>query len=97
MSWDEWRDYVTVSYHVEAIALRPRTLFAGDKKIREWLTVVSRGDPSLCESIRALREPEGGPTWKMVHKEKQMRRGIWGEYSTARVEVRIITASALVV
>ncbi|KAM5542521.1 hypothetical protein V8D89_003980 [Ganoderma adspersum] len=89
VSWDEWRNYVTVSYHVEAVALRPRTLFAGDKKIRESLAVVSRGDPSLCASIRSLGELEGGPTWKTVHKEKQMRRGIWGEYSTARVELLV--------
>ncbi|PIL37727.1 hypothetical protein GSI_01421 [Ganoderma sinense ZZ0214-1] len=89
VSWDEWRNYVMVSYHIEAIALRPRTLFSGDKRIRESLAVVSRGDPSLCESIRALGEPEGGPTWKTVHEEKQMRRGLWGEYSIARVELLV--------
>ena len=83
-------DYVVITYHVEAVALRPQTFFANDKRIRKRLAVVSRGDPALCASIRSLGEVQGGPTWKTVHKEKQVRRGIWGEHSTARVEVRLI-------
>ncbi|KAI1791031.1 hypothetical protein LXA43DRAFT_1061632 [Ganoderma leucocontextum] len=91
VSWDEWRDHVTISYCAEAIALRPTTFFANDKRIRKSLAVVSRGDPTLCASIRSLTAAKlgGGPTWKTVHKEKQMRRGIWGEYSTARVELLV--------
>ncbi|PIL37737.1 hypothetical protein GSI_01431 [Ganoderma sinense ZZ0214-1] len=79
----------SIKYYVEVIAHRPTVLFgAEDKTMRRQLTVVSRGDPGLCASIRSLRglSAEGGPTWKTVHKEKKMRRGIWGEYSTARVE-----------
>ena len=86
-------DYVVITYYVEAIALRPRTFFAIDKRIRERLAVVSRGDPTLCASIRSLGEMQGGPTWKRVHKEKQVRRGMWGEYSTARVEVSLSSVS----
>ena len=90
VSWHEWHDSVSISYHVEVTGLRPTTLFANDKRrIRARLAVVSRGDPSLCASIRSLgRQLESGVTWKTAHREKKVRRGMWGEYATARVEVR---------
>ncbi|PIL37730.1 hypothetical protein GSI_01424 [Ganoderma sinense ZZ0214-1] len=74
--WTEWHDFVSIVYYVEATALRPTTLFGSEKKIREQLVVVPRGDPSLCTSIRSLGNLEGGPMWKTAHKEQQMRRGI---------------------
>ncbi|KAM5542524.1 hypothetical protein V8D89_003983 [Ganoderma adspersum] len=92
VSWHEWRDSVSISYYVEVTALRPTTLFANDKRIRGRLAVVSRGDPALCASIRSLRrqlDSEGGLMWKTVHNEKKVRRGLWGEYATARVELLV--------
>ncbi|KAM5537692.1 hypothetical protein V8D89_008641 [Ganoderma adspersum] len=86
---NEWHDVVSIMYYVEVTALRPATFFANNKRVRERLVVVSRGHPTLCASIRSLKGLEGGLTWKMAHTEHQMRRGLWEEYSTARVELLV--------
>lgn len=90
--WIESHDGVSIVYYIEVTALRPKKFFADDRRFRERLVVVSRGDPSLCASIRSLKnsEWEGGPTWKAAHTKEQIRRGLWGEYSTVTVEVRIL-------
>ncbi|KAM5542523.1 hypothetical protein V8D89_003982 [Ganoderma adspersum] len=93
--WNEWHHFVSIVYYVEVSALRSKTFFADDKKIRERLVVVSRGDPILCAHIRSLNELDGGPTWKAAHTEQPMRRGLWGEYSTARVEVLVPNAHGI--
>ncbi|KAI1782552.1 hypothetical protein LXA43DRAFT_1142960 [Ganoderma leucocontextum] len=87
--WRDGYDEVVVSYYAEAISLRPTPSSANSRQFRESLTVVSRGDPSLRVSIRTLGQTEGGPMWKTAHRETRMRRGLWGEYCTARVELLV--------
>ncbi|KAI1791025.1 hypothetical protein LXA43DRAFT_448948 [Ganoderma leucocontextum] len=87
--WREGDDEVAVTYYAEAIGLRPTSSSANSRQVRESLTVVSRGDPSLRVSIRSLGRTEGGLAWKTAHRETRMRRGLWGEYCTARVELLV--------
>ena len=87
---NEWHDVVSIMYCVEVCAPSSAPFVAEYRRIRQQLVVVSRGDPTLCASVESSRGLEGGPTWKIALSEQRMRRGLWGEYSTARVEVRML-------
>ncbi|KAI1789244.1 hypothetical protein LXA43DRAFT_893215, partial [Ganoderma leucocontextum] len=78
-----WEINGSVLHAINTTGVR-RGNFKVNKKVHSPIMVLPKdeagGDPSLRASIRALGEPEGGPTWKTAHKETHMRRGLRGEH-----------------
>ena len=70
-------------YSVTAVGVRPGT-FQMNRRIRTPLVILPMDQLGM-----QVRRTLPSASFRMVYAEEKMRRGLWGDYATARVEVRL--------
>ncbi|EJF62125.1 hypothetical protein DICSQDRAFT_169156 [Dichomitus squalens LYAD-421 SS1] len=95
MYFDELKDHVRVLYSVIVTGVRPWTPHL-NRIIRRPLAVVSKGNPKLMNKLLNVSRPvtpsdgsSSSTKWRRAFKERQVRRGLFGEHSAARVELYV--------
>ena len=73
----------SVLYSVTAVGVRPGT-FQMNRRIRTPLVILPMDQLGM-----QVRRTLPSASFRMVYAEEKMRRGLWGDYATARVEVRL--------
>ena len=76
----------SVLYSVTAVGVRPGT-FQLNRRIRHPLVVLPK-DVHGTQARHAISTSD----FKTLYVEEKIRRGLWGDYATARVEVRFAPA-----
>ncbi|KAI0364602.1 hypothetical protein BV20DRAFT_1125507 [Pilatotrama ljubarskyi] len=87
----------SVMYSVTAVGVRPGA-FSFNRRIRQPLAIVQKDDgPGIRarEELAAIAATGAEPSWRTEWKEEKMRRGLWGDYSTAEVRCSIPMTSPL--
>lgn len=73
-----------VGYSLEAVAERPGVRF--DRRDYAALLVIPSDAQGASLSSMLSAGPWGGP-WTSIQQKKEMRRGMWGDYSTVYATV----------
>ncbi|KAM5542508.1 hypothetical protein V8D89_003967 [Ganoderma adspersum] len=73
----------SVLYSVTAVGVRPGT-FQMNRRIRNPLVILPMDQLGM-----QVRRTMSSASFRMVYAEEKMRRGLWGDYATARVEFSI--------
>ncbi|KAI0684324.1 hypothetical protein C8Q76DRAFT_804011 [Earliella scabrosa] len=77
-----WQKSASVLYSITATATR-QGAFALNKKVRTPIVVVQK------DTAGSVLRAEPQTEWRRAHKEEKLRKGLWGEYSTAWVELSV--------
>jgi hypothetical protein len=75
-----------VSYSISVVGAR-HGVFHANRRIRQIFSVVPSATAYELNAREALRQGWNGP-WKPIVNNRKMRRGIFGDYADAKVEVR---------
>ncbi|KAF7362367.1 Arrestin-N domain-containing protein [Mycena venus] len=78
---------VAISYSIEVVGSR-HGLFHANRKIRKIFSVVPAASPYELNAVAALRQGWNGP-WKPIVNNRQLRHGIFGDYSEAKIELTV--------
>lgn len=81
-----WYKAGMVGYSVEAVGVRKGFLHANRRAVHAFPALP--GDLEGMQNRALLRGGWVGP-WKSIERTKQIRRGLWGAYSSVRVEMKI--------
>lgn len=84
-----------VRYAVTAVGTRPST-FSLNRRVHAPFAIIPKDTPqgvALREKLALLAATGAECEWQKERKEEKMRRGLWGDYATAQVEVPYRTAS----
>ncbi|KAI0355527.1 hypothetical protein OH77DRAFT_333492 [Trametes cingulata] len=86
----------SVIYSLTAVGVRPGA-FKSNRRIQQPLAVVPRDDVgvNVREQLAALAAAGAEPPWRTEVKQKRIRRGIWGDYATVKVQWSIPNMSPL--
>jgi len=87
-----WYKSGTVRYTVEAVGVRKRPSQV-NRRVKHVFAVLP-ADPAGFQDLLLLKAGWTGP-WSLTEKTRQLRRGLWGEYSTAKVQVKMPKLDAL--
>ncbi|KAF8186127.1 hypothetical protein K438DRAFT_1973494 [Mycena galopus ATCC 62051] len=79
--------HANISYSLEVVGDRTR-FFRLNRRIRRLISVVPAASQEQLLAKETLRQGWKGP-WRDITHEDKLRRGIWGEYSHARVKVTL--------
>ncbi|KAJ6582152.1 hypothetical protein B0H19DRAFT_1252283 [Mycena capillaripes] len=79
--------HANISYSLEVVGDRTR-FFRLNRRIRRLISVVPAASQEHLLAKEALRQGWNGP-WRDITHEEKLRRGIWGDYSHARVRLMI--------
>ncbi|KAJ6582159.1 hypothetical protein B0H19DRAFT_1061605 [Mycena capillaripes] len=76
--------HANISYSLEVLGHRTR-FFRLNRRIRRLISVVPAASQEQLLAKEVLRQGWNGP-WRDITHEEKLRRGIWGDYSHARVK-----------
>lgn len=80
---------VAISYSLEIVGSR-HGLFHANRRIRKIFSVVPAATGYELNANAALRQgPWGGP-WKPISYSREIRHGIFGDHSQAKMEVSLV-------
>ncbi|KAL1944373.1 hypothetical protein VTO73DRAFT_3558 [Trametes versicolor] len=85
-----------VRYAVTAVGTRPST-FSLNRRVHAPLAIIPKDSPqgvALREKLALMAATGAECEWRKERKEEKMRRGLWGDYATAQVELQIPKVAA---
>ncbi|KAJ7072714.1 hypothetical protein C8F01DRAFT_258665 [Mycena amicta] len=82
-----------ISYSVEIVGSRPG-LLRKDRRIRKTFPVLPAASPAQIAAKKSLKQGWNG-AYKTTVLEQRLRQGVWGDFSHARVEVKMPKLSSL--
>jgi hypothetical protein len=83
---------VVISYSIEVVGSR-HGLFHANRRVRKIFSVVPAADPYELNANAALRQGWNGQ-WRPTVNSRELREGIFGDYSEAKVEASIMVTLA---
>ncbi|KAJ6588694.1 hypothetical protein B0H19DRAFT_1248312 [Mycena capillaripes] len=81
-----------ISYSLEVVGDRPG-IFRLNRRIRRVFSVVTAASQAQLITKESLRQDWIGGLWRYFKQEKQLRQGVWGEYSRAYATVCYLIAA----
>ncbi|KAJ6491707.1 hypothetical protein C8R47DRAFT_1214504 [Mycena vitilis] len=76
---------VAISYSIEVVGSR-HGIFHANRRVRKIFSIVPAATPWELNASATMRQGWNGP-WKPIGNNKQMRHGIFGDYSEAMMEL----------
>ncbi|KAJ7655367.1 hypothetical protein B0H17DRAFT_1099100 [Mycena rosella] len=88
-----WHRNATISYSLEVVGERVG-FFRMNRRIRRPLSVIPAASQSQLLAKESLKQGWNGPWRDYICQEQKLRQGIWGDYSHARVKLKMPTMSS---